>query len=624
MQSGQKNTICLYSQESVNDLRATIQQTKENGYDMMVCSLVVSKVNNMISLTNEERNFSRSDIILESQEWSNNIIAKINDEFDCDSENDAIRLHSEKMLSREIDFADHVITYGFSLLKLTGAQTTNLARIVSSKQLKGQLLLEVPMVDPKSLVATWCTTGPNDSAEYEDPWNWWNTFRSTADFSSKLSIALELSSDIPSKIEITRWQGEPVGCLIVPSQLFVRNNNNYPVLSRAHQNLILSFKEIMSNIAVMVKCNMEDGSLRYYSDYLKNLLSRNPNTDPMYGFDDILETPLQPLYDNLDGYTYEVFEADPIKYLYYQKAIEKALIDLVKEDEIETKTTVVMVVGAGRGPLLRSSLNAAAKSGRKIKLYAIEKNPHAINSLQSLIDELWSDKDIELIAKDMRDFHPPEKADILVSELLGSFGDNELSPECLDGAQKLLKPTGISIPSKYTSYINPVMSSRVYNLIRRCSERSTPRERITTPQNHAEHMYVIYLKNAYHIASPEALFTFEHPNWSDRIDNSRFKTVSFETEIDCVLTGFAGYFDTVLYKDIVLSIHPLSHSKGLASWFPAFFPLMEPVQLRKGEKVTTSFWRCVAPNKVWYEWCLSKPIPSHIHNLKGIHYAIYL
>ena len=31
------------------------------------------------------------------------------------------------------------------------------------------------------------------------------------------------------------------------------------------------------------------------------------------------------------------------------------------------------------------------------------------------------------------------QADILVSELLGSFGDNELSPECLDGAQSFLK-----------------------------------------------------------------------------------------------------------------------------------------------------------------------------------------
>jgi protein arginine N-methyltransferase 5 len=39
----------------------------------------------------------------------------------------------------------------------------------------------------------------------------------------------------------------------------------------------------------------------------------------------------------------------------------------------------------------------------------------------------------------MRDWKTDERADILVSELLGSFGDNELSPECLDGAQRFLK-----------------------------------------------------------------------------------------------------------------------------------------------------------------------------------------
>lgn len=39
----------------------------------------------------------------------------------------------------------------------------------------------------------------------------------------------------------------------------------------------------------------------------------------------------------------------------------------------------------------------------------------------------------------MRHWEAPEQADIMVSELLGSFGDNELSPECLDGAQKFLK-----------------------------------------------------------------------------------------------------------------------------------------------------------------------------------------
>lgn len=41
----------------------------------------------------------------------------------------------------------------------------------------------------------------------------------------------------------------------------------------------------------------------------------------------------------------------------------------------------------------------------------------------------------------MRKVQVPEQADILVSELLGSFGDNEASPECLDGAMRFLKRT---------------------------------------------------------------------------------------------------------------------------------------------------------------------------------------
>jgi len=61
-----------------------------------------------------------------------------------------------------------------------------------------------------------------------------------------------------------------------------------------------------------------------------------------------------------------------------------------------------------------------------------------LHSLQAQQEELWGDQ-VTVVSCDMRDWSSPEKADILVSELLGSFGDNELSPECLDGAQKFLK-----------------------------------------------------------------------------------------------------------------------------------------------------------------------------------------
>ena len=37
-----------------------------------------------------------------------------------------------------------------------------------------------------------------------------------------------------------------------------------------------------------------------------------------------------------------------------------------------------MVLGAGRGPLVTASLQAADKAERQIKVYAVEKNPNAI------------------------------------------------------------------------------------------------------------------------------------------------------------------------------------------------------------------------------------------------------
>ena len=81
----------------------------------------------------------------------------------------------------------------------------------------------------------------------------------------------------------------------------------------------------------------------------------------------------------------------------------------------------------------------------------------------------------------MRYIELPEKVDIVVSELLGSFGDNELSPECLDGATRFLKrepssmpsyhrnlylfytADGICIPSSYTAHLAPLSSSKLYH-----------------------------------------------------------------------------------------------------------------------------------------------------------------
>lgn len=46
-------------------------------------------------------------------------------------------------------------------------------------------------------------------------------------------------------------------------------------------------------------------------------------------------------------------------------------------------------------------------------------------------------------------------------------------------------------------------------------------------------------------------FVLDFPD--EVIDNGRFKSLEFSIAEDCAIHGFAGYFDTVLYKDVMLS-----------------------------------------------------------------------
>ena len=64
------------------------------------------------------------------------------------------------------------------------------------------------------------------------------------------------------------------------------------------------------------------------------------------------------------------------------------------------------------------------------------------------------------------------------------------------------------------------------------------------------------------------------------IDNNRYDVLRFPIECDTMLHGFAGYFEAVLYKDVMLSINPKTHSPGMFSWFSIFFPLLTPVNLK--------------------------------------------
>ena len=344
------------------------------------------------------------------------------------------------------------------------------------------------------------------------------------------------------------------------------------------------------------------------------------------------------------------------------------------------KVVFLTVVGAGRGPLVSAALAAAVRAGLRdnVHIYAVEKNENAIITLHSRAAlEKWGSA-VEIIGIDMRDWQPRELCDVMISELLGSFGDNELSPECLDGAQKCLKPGGISIPSSYTSYIAPISSAKLWTSASAmgsmlgsgggggggggaatgaCYSASAAAAVGASSIVGLETPFVVKLHRYFKLAEEQQLFTFSHPVFpasvtdtgtcvdtdgtatigggagcgaadSKKVDNNRYAALTFTAPADCstLLHGFAGYFHSPLYGSAAISIVPTMHTTGMFSWFPLFIPLQQPVLLEAGAQLVLHIWRCVDARRVWYEWSVSidgRPA-SQIHNSRGRSYWIGL
>ena len=374
--------------------------------------------------------------------------------------------------------------------------------------------------------------------------------------------ALTVPKLLPPVSIQSRWYSEPVRLLTLSYQIFTKNTKNYPVLTRSHQAFVLRFARLRTppwfllcdvepiptsitngvidpasgiafpNLAEAAENQGPKDSTTHLS-YMRNLQTKQPPQNAIdrfgAGYQDYLQAPLQPLAVNLESITYEVFEKDPVKYAWYERAIARALHDWIEQGKPTSNPdgrVVVAVVGAGRGPLVTGALKASEDVGVEVDMWALEKNPNAFVLLQRHNETMWNNR-VDLVKSDMRTWRGPVRAanarktsrifnpaqrgeeqnatasedqdaspptaqqtftgsptldstyllatmpqsqapttykiDILISELLGSFADNELSPECLDGVQHLLNPVhGISIPASYTTHITPIAAPKLH------------------------------------------------------------------------------------------------------------------------------------------------------------------
>lgn len=295
---------------------------------------------------------------------------------------------------------------------------------------------------------------------------------------------------------------------------------------------------------------------------------------------DKLIEPLQPLTQNMALDVYRNFEKDSVKYTQYDAAIELAMQDL----RLKNARLRILVIGPGRGPLLESVVRYSVEDDVVV---AVEKNPICISTLESKNTSSWNNR-VQLIEGDVRQVLEGSY-NLIVSELLGSFGCNEACPEIL---KTFTDTSTVMIPLEYRSYVQPIFSHTLANLDR---------------------PYIAFLNSYYTVAEPKQVFEFCHPA-PNAFELEKMLLFEF-SELDTI-NAFQGYFEADLYGPFRIGILPGLHQHEFCdSWYPMVFPV-EPVT----SPVTVKFSRKCEGSRFWYEWA----VDGKCMNKDGGKYSINL
>lgn len=499
------------------------------------------------------------------------------------------------------------------------------------------------------------------------------------------SAAATVASQI---ILVHKAIGANLRAVLFPCNVFLTNKRGYPALAKSHQVI---FTEVLKRIGRIVRVIIEGpsqhegipnaGSTKClpYLQYIRHLREREEITAILNSEEATLETayldslqrPLQPLKDHLEFSMYETFERDPVKYAKYEEAVYLALKSGVTSMNLTAdapKMITIAVAGAGRGPLVVRSIQAFKKQqippeSLILRVFAIEKNPSAVVYLQSMAEHNvdWHGI-VSVINSDARKLTLAalggNRIDIVVSELLGSFGDNELSPECLDPLleSECCKSTTISIPMQYTTYLAPVSSYRLHSDAAQQAQVPHDGAQPLGFQKAMETSYVVRPHSASQTHQEQSCWTFQHPSATP--DKERSATLEFAPDptfaaasgcgygiVDTVIAGIVaqsplgttagattihgllGTFTAVLFSEgdshSEISIAPHRFSKGMFSWFPLYFPFRDPLHVPDGSNLSVKMWRKTSEGRVWYEWCAKVHRKgeilgaTHIHNPNG-------
>jgi len=230
---------------------------------------------------------------------------------------------------------------------------------------------------------------------------------------------------------------------------------------------------------------------------------------------------------------------------------------------------VVVDLGAGTGILGFLALQAGA--GR---VYAIERHP-IVKLARALAAENGVEDRVRFVVGDSRRVKLPERADLVVSDLVGPLGVDPEMAESIVDARRFLKRGGRMVPARSEVWLAPVRAAAVH------------RRHVRPGAGHGVRLDAVHAIAANRMAcfpgTPRGLaaplkkgFSFDFAR--GRIEFPQQARLSFRI-------GAGPIHGLVVVVKVRLSPRVSMDSRFGSHWQPMFLPVRRPIEAREGDRL---------------------------------------
>ncbi len=243
----------------------------------------------------------------------------------------------------------------------------------------------------------------------------------------------------------------------------------------------------------------------------------------------------------------------------------------VREAFRETVRPGAVVVDLGSGTGILGFLALQAGAGR---VYAIERHP-IMKLARALAAENGVEDRMHFVAGDSRRVELPERADLVVSDMVGPFGVDPEMAESIADARRFLKKGGRFVPGRSEVWLAPVRAPALY------------RRHVLPGKGHGVRLDAVHAIAANRLGffrgAPRGLaaplkrcFVFDFARDSERFPR--------RVKATFVVRGGTIHGLAVVVK-VRLSPGVVMDSRFGSHWQPLYLPVRWPITTRAGERV---------------------------------------